>query len=116
MHMVPELVIRKAEGLLQVFCENNSGRLACPHVTLGYEWTEESVTLLFRDGCNAPQPVARLRYSRELCQWALFSPGTQRDWRPCFNVVPTLNLEKLLDYLAEDPLRMFWPSSFTCFS
>jgi hypothetical protein len=114
--MIPELLTRKADGLLRVFCQRNAGRLACPHVDLVYEWAGAAVTLMFRDGCNAPQPIARFRYSSELCQWALFSPGTLSGWRPCLDIPPTLNFENLLSYLEEDPLKMFWPAAFTCFS
>lgn len=114
--VIPELVVRKAEELLKSFCESNNGRLTCPHVDLIYEWAGPAVSLMFRDGCKAPQPIACFRYCNDLCQWALFSPGTQAAWRPCLNVMPTLNFERLLRYLEDDPLSLFWPSSFTCFS
>jgi len=114
--LIPELVERRAEDLLKVFCESNTGRWACPHVNLLYEWAGDSVSLMFRDGCKAPQPIARFRYSKDLCQWTLFSPGAQADWRPCLNVMPTLNFERLLRYLEDDPLSLFWPTSFSCFS
>ncbi len=114
--MIPELVGRKAEELLKVYCASSTGRLACPHVALAYERVEDSITLLFHDGCNAPQPIARFRYSEELGQWSLFSPGLSVRWRPCLDVSPSLNFKNLLNYLDADPLKMFWPTSFTCFS
>ncbi len=114
--MLPELIERRVEGQLDEFCARHSGRLACPQVDLHYVWEGAVATLLFRDGCNAPQPVARFRYSTDLGQWALFSPELSGGWRLCLEVPPTLNFERLLFYLNEDPLNLFWPSSFTCFS
>lgn len=114
--MIPELVLRKAEELLKSYCASSTGRLACPHVELTYKLSQDAVTLFFRDGCKVPQPIARFRYSVDLCQWLLFIPGGPVDWRPCLDVPPTLNFETLLRYLDEDPFKLFWPTTFTCFT
>lgn len=114
--MVPELLRRRVEGQLADFCLRHSGRLACPHVSLQYAWESNGIQLMFRDGCNAPQPVARFTYSAELRQWSLLAPRLPGGWRLCMELPPTLNFERLLAYLEEDPLNLFWPVTFTCFS
>lgn len=114
--MIPELIKRRAEGQLEAFCRQHRDRLTCPHVDLLVTWNKEAAVLEARDGCNPPQPIARLSYSADLCQWSLFAPHEEPAWRLCMEVQPSLNLERLLAYLEKDPLNLFWPPSFTCFS
>ncbi len=114
--MIPELIKRRVEGQLETFCLQHRDRLVCPHVDLQTFWEKDAVTLEARDGCNPPQPIARFRYSTDLGQWSLFAPHDAPAWRLCLDVQPSLNLERLLTYLEKDPLNVFWPPSFTCFS
>ena len=114
--MIPELIKRRASGQLEDFCLHHRDKLTCPHVDLLTSWEENAVTLEVRDGCNPPHPIARFCYSADLGQWSLFAPHDATAWRPCLDVQPSLNLEKLLAYLEADPLNLFWPPSFTCFS
>ncbi|HKL26543.1 MAG TPA: DUF3024 domain-containing protein [Desulfuromonadales bacterium] len=114
--LVPELLRRRVESQLDAFCLRQRRRLACPQVRLQYAWENNGLQLMFRDGCNPPQPVARFTYSPELRQWSLLAPGLPQGWRLCMELPPTLNFERLLAYLEEDPLNLFWPASFSCFS
>ncbi|WP_291316591.1 DUF3024 domain-containing protein [Desulfuromonas sp.] len=53
-------------------------------------------------------PLAQFRFHSELGQWTLHYPGAQNRWHIFLNAGPTLNLERLLRHLDEDPLNLFW--------
>ncbi len=114
--MIPELVKRNAEQLMANYCANRIDRLSCPHVLLEYQWLDNGLQIDCRDGCNPPWPVARFLYVNEMRQWFLYTRGANNQWRPYLDVRPTLEFQKLLKHLDDDPFSMFWPPSFTCFS
>jgi hypothetical protein len=52
-------------------------------------------------------PMAQLRFSPEINQWSLHHQNGSH-WQLYLGVGPTLELDKLLTAISEDPLGFFW--------
>lgn len=53
-------------------------------------------------------PLARLQYTPELDQWTLHRPRPENRWSYVPEAGGSLDLNKLLRYLRDDPLNIFW--------
>ncbi len=77
-----------------------------------YVADDEAFTLYLEDisaagDPSARTPVAQLRFSEELGQWTLHVPCGGGRWKFYLNARPTLNIDRLLNHLKEDPLGIF---------
>ena len=109
---LPELVKLRAERLLEAYCGIARPRQLAD-VKL-YSIFEGSCIILWLDvavagASESDQPLAQLRYHDILSQWTLHYHDDEGRWRLYLNCPPTLDLEKLLEHLDADPLRLFWP-------
>lgn len=109
---IPDLVRKTAEKLLTGYCAGKNLAIACGSVGLRYEIEANCLTLLTmpcHPCCSEEtRPIARFCYSPVLCQWTLHRPAPGGEWQFYPNAGPSLNLEKLLRHVDEDPLRIFW--------
>jgi len=108
---LPELVQRKAEKSLELFCaERISEETSVPRLRFALDGETYIIwQLAARSGePEADQPVAQLRYHEVLSQWTLHYPGADGRWRLYLNSGPTLDLDKLLAHLETDPFQTFW--------
>lgn len=109
---LPELMRRKAEKLLDGYCRAWTPCYTEDPLRLTYRIEGETITLLMRslaaggDSGDAA-PFAQLRFCPELQQWTLHVPTESGRWRFYLNTQPSLNLERLLQHLDEDPLGFF---------
>jgi hypothetical protein len=102
---LPELIRKQAEAIFREFCHTPpAGRGAEPVYVL-----EGECITLFAEGGAGNAAVARFCFNRQLQQWTLHRPDPVRQWRFYPNAGPSLNLHKLLQHVADDPLRVFWP-------
>lgn len=53
-------------------------------------------------------PLARLQYSSDLEQWTLHRPRIGARWSYVPEAGGTLDIGRLLRYLQDDPLNLFW--------
>jgi len=107
---LPELVRRRAEKLLTSYCQSRVVRLEKPEVRLTWETLAEGYQLVeqfFSEKRLQHQTIARFLYQEELCQWSLHLLQEEH-WRFCPNVSPSLDLQKLLDFVDADPFGQFW--------
>lgn len=110
---LPELVRKKAEQLFSGYCSGYESGSRRTDLLLNYSWEEDHLTLWGNEGlCGYEEvliPIAQFRYHDLLGQWTLHYFGDDGRWRLYLNSGPTLDLEKLLEHLEADPLRVFWP-------
>jgi Protein of unknown function (DUF3024) len=108
---LPELVQRKAEKSLKLFCGEGIGKEGSPQLRFSRDGTTFMIWQLAprSGGPEADLPVAQLRYHDVLGQWTLHYPGGDGRWRLYLNSGPTLDLDKLLQHLKLDPFQTFWP-------
>lgn len=108
---LPELVLRKAEKSLALFCKAKPREgSVVPRLRFS---REEQVYILWQIAVRGGEPatdlpVAQLRYHDVLGQWTLHYPGADGHWRLYLNCGPTLDLDKLLHHLKLDPFQTFW--------
>ena len=104
---IPELVRKSAAKTLQEFCLEpllRSGHayfFAAEAIPDGFEL---SVALTG----HQPISLARLRFSPELAQWTLHRPRSENRWSYVPEAGGSLDLGKLLRYVQDDPLNVFW--------
>ena len=58
--------------------------------------------------CPTKTPIAQLRFNDELNQWTLHYRGQKDQWQFYLNAAPSLDLNRMLRVLDEDPLGLFW--------
>ncbi len=110
---LPELVRRSMEKTLEQYCRERSSACPCGGPRLQYLVRDCAVTLVEEEGCaggggaGEGRPIAQLRFNAELAQWTLHYPDPSGNWCFYLNASPSLNLEKLLRHLDEDPLHTF---------
>ena len=107
---IPELVFKSAEKSLQEFCSK-------PIVRSGHEFLvvmeacSDGFDLLVSRFDNEQQlALARLQFSPELKQWTIHRPRTENRWSYVPEAGGSLDLNKLLRYVKDDPLNIFWTS------
>jgi len=107
---LPELVRKRAEKLLTNYCQSRVVRLEKPEVRLiweplagGYQLVEQ----FFSEQRLQFQTIARFIYQDELRQWSLHLLQDDH-WRFCSNISPSLDLQKLVDFVDADPFGQFW--------
>ncbi len=109
---LPELLERKATRLLDEFCVRASNDPYQPR-HLRYRIEGRQIYLYeIRRYLNDPKqhkelPMAQIRYSPELNQWTLHHQNGEY-WQLYLNITPTLEFEKLLSAIKQDPLGYFW--------
>lgn len=112
MSHLPEFLLKSAIRRLEEFCRNAGERPGNPR-HLHYRITGLQVYLFeVRKGTNKEAttrelPMAQLRFSPELGQWSLHHQNGSH-WQLYLNAGPTLELDKLLTAINQDPLRFFW--------
>lgn len=109
---LPELVRKNADKVLRDYCAAWFPSYTNEPLHLTYLIEDETVTLELLNLASHrepsdPTPLARLRYSPELKQWTLYAPDGNGHWRIYFNARPSLNLDRLLKHLKEDPFGFF---------
>lgn len=105
-----DLIRKRAEKLLEEYCQCRVVRLEKPQVRLIWESLIDGYQLVeqYFDGHRLQQQaIARFIYQPELCQWSLHQRQHDR-WQFCSNISPNLNLQKLIDFVDADPFGMFW--------
>ena len=113
MMQLPELLQKQAEKLLDGLCGQMANDKYQPR-HLRHRTTGQAIELyeVRRDRQDPQQhhelPVALLRYSPDLNQWSLHYNDDER-WKIYLNVTPTLDFNRLLTTIRQDPLRCFWP-------
>jgi len=112
---LPELLKKSAEKILADFCRIRTEKDPFSNRTL-FRVEEDHVTVFLDrkeggadDVEKTFQPVARLRFDSLLNQWTLHYPVAGDRWAFYLNAGPSLDLEKLLRHLDQDPLHVFWP-------
>lgn len=111
---LPELVRRTVEKLLAEYCGRRTSSCPLAGPRLFYRFGDDTVTLFAEQrSCGgatalAVTAVAQFRYSHDLRQWSLHYLDQQQRWHFYLNVAPTLDFAKLLKYLDDDPLHVFW--------
>ncbi len=112
MSALPEFLHISATRRLDEFCHNAGQHPVRPRL-LGYRITGLQVYLFeVRKGTSKAAtsrelPMAQLRFSLELNQWSLHHQNGSH-WQLYLNIGPTLELDKLLTAISQDPLRFFW--------
>ncbi|MBE0597294.1 MAG: DUF3024 domain-containing protein [Desulfuromonadales bacterium] len=109
---LPDLVQRTAEKILLDYCQKRTQ--SCAFIGVQFATEGDCITLLGQTGCHHPagagelRPVARFCYNSSLGQWTLHYPGPDSSWPFYLNVTPSLDLNKLLHCVDQDPLGVFW--------
>ena len=112
MSALPEFLHKSAARRLDEFCRNAGQRPDDPR-RLNYRITGLQVYLFeVRKGPGKAAtarelPMAQLRFNPELNQWSLHHQNGSH-WQLYLNAGPTLELDKLLTAISQDPLRFFW--------
>lgn len=107
---LPELVGRNAERSLTRFCEsNNRGESHLPRLRYS---VNEDICILWQLASRSGElerehPLAQLRYHDSLGQWTLHYLDAEGRWRLYLNSGPTLDIDKLLRHLQDDPFQFF---------
>lgn len=109
---LPEFLQKSAIRRLEEFCRNAGQRPDNPR-QLHYRITGLQIYLFeLRKGTSKAattreMPMAQLRFSPELNQWSLHHQNDSH-WQLYLNVGPTLELDKLLTAISQDPYHFFW--------
>lgn len=109
---LPEFLARKAVQLLDGFCRQAAEDRHRPRL-LRYRIDGRKITLFeirrLRNQIDQHRelPMAQLRYTPELKQWSIHHQHGDY-WQLYLNVNPTLELEKLLQAIRQDPMGYFW--------
>jgi Protein of unknown function (DUF3024) len=109
---LPELLKRQAAKRLDSFCAQEAERLLHPR-QLNYRIEGQQVNLFEIRQCSFNRqrqqiPIAQLRYSPQLNQWTLHHQNGEH-WQLYLNVNPSLDLNKLLTAIQQDPMGYFSP-------
>lgn len=109
MHSVlPELVRKSAEKSLQEFSSVPIQRSGHDYAITPTVLTDGFELLVSLVGQDQTLSLARLLFSPELGQWTLHRPRTESRWSFVPEAGGSLDLNKLLKYLKDDPLNIFW--------
>ena len=112
--LLPELLQKQAKHILDKFCRE---RVPCKRyqgLRLNYNIYDNHVTLFeeYLDPTGGEDwlrtSIARFKYTPELNQWALYSIDRQQRWHIYQGIKPSLNLNRLIKALDEDPTGIFW--------
>ena len=112
MSELPEFLHKSALRKLDEFCRNAVQNEVNPR-HLNYRISGLQVYLFeLRKGTNKAEgnrelPMAQLRFSPELNQWSLHHQNGSH-WQLYLGIGPTLELDKLLTTINQDPLGFFW--------
>lgn len=112
MSSLPEFLHKSAIRRLDNFCRSAGQHPTNPR-RLHYRITGLQVYLFelrketSKAAATRELPMAQLRFSPELNQWSLHHQNGSH-WQLYFNAGPTLELDKLLAAISQDPLRFFW--------
>ncbi len=108
MSTIPELVYRSAEKTLEEFFRapllrsGGACLVAAEPCPGGFELS------FLKNGSERIIPLARLLYSPELEQWTLHRPRIEARWSYVPEAGCSLDPGRLLRYLVDDPLNLFW--------
>ncbi|PLX77759.1 MAG: hypothetical protein C0615_04770 [Desulfuromonas sp.] len=108
MSEIPELVRKRAEKTIHGLCQqqiNRSGLEYCLSSRKCDDGFEISATPC---GQVTFVPLARLLFSCELGQWTLHRPRTENRWSYVPEAGGALDMTRLIRYLENDPLNIFW--------
>ena len=108
---LPELMQRQAIKRLDHFCQQAAQDHRHPRrLQYGIEGQQVNLFEVRLSSCGQKSqqiPVAQIRYSPQLNQWTLHYQNG-RHWQLYLNVNPSLDLDKLLAALRQDPMGCFW--------
>ena len=105
---IPELVYQSAKRTLQQFCSEPICRSGHEYLVL-MEVCEDGFELFVAPFDDDRQiSLARLLYRCELEQWTLHRPRSHGRWSYVPEAGCALDLNRLLHYLKNDPLNIFW--------
>ena len=107
---IPELVFKSAEKTLQEFCSVPVVRSGHEYLVLMEPCLDGFELLVSLFDSEQQLPLARLQFSPEIDQWTLHRPRTEGRWSFVPEAGGSLDLNKLLRYVKEDPLNIFWTS------
>ncbi len=105
---IPELVFRSAEKNLQEFCATPVTRSGHEYLVVMEPCPDGFELLVSRFDTEQQIPLARLHFSPEIGQWTLHRPRKAGRWSYVPEAGGALDLNKLLRYVREDPLNIFW--------
>lgn len=109
---LPEFLHKNAIRKLENFCRRAKQNPADPR-TLNYRIAGLHIYLFEIRKASAKTettrelPMAQLRFNPELNQWSLHHQNGSH-WQLYLNAGPTLELDKLLTAINQDPYRFFW--------
>lgn len=112
MNQLPEFLEKSARRSLDLFCRQAHKNPEKPR-KLHYDVAGLKILIFesryYRDCSNEHKelPIAQLSYIPELNQWSLHYQNGEH-WQLYLNITPTLNLDRLLIAIAQDPLGLFW--------
>jgi hypothetical protein len=112
MSSLPEFLQKSAMRRLEDFCRSANQHPDKPR-KLNYRIAGMQIYLFeVRKGNSKGEtprelPMAQLRFSLELNQWSLHHQNGSH-WQLYLNAGPTLELDKLLTAISQDPYRFFW--------
>ncbi len=112
MSQLPEFLHKSATRRLDEFCQRAGHNTENPR-KLNYRISGLQIHLFeIRKGAGRASetrelPMAQLRFSPELNQWSLHHQNGSH-WQLYLNAGPTLELDKLLVAISQDPLHFFW--------
>lgn len=111
---LPQLLKKRAEKLLDEYCRTRIPSWLKDELRLKFTIAEDSATVFQeRRRCQGTcewfrTPLAQFRYSESLNQWTLHHYETHQQWRLYLNINPSLDLNKLIQAVDDDPLGFFW--------
>jgi hypothetical protein len=105
---IPELVFKSAEKTLREFCSTPIVRSGQEFLVLMEPCPGGFDLMVSRFDSEQHLPLARLQFSPELGQWTLHRPRESGRWSYVPEAGGALDLSRLLRYVKEDPLNLFW--------
>ena len=105
---IPQLVSKSAAKVIQEFCSGSVLRSGREYTFKPEKIPDGFELLAFLVGTDRPIILARLKYSPTLGQWTLHRPRPEGRWSYVPEAGGSLDLNKLLRYLKDDPLNIFW--------
>jgi len=106
--IIPELVHKAAEKAIAHLCLEPISRSG-QEFYISFESVVDGFELrALPAGQNRLHALARVKFSLELEQWTLHRPRGDDRWSYVPEAGGALDLNKLLRYVKEDPLNIFW--------
>jgi len=111
---LPELLQKQAVLSLGKFCRERVPCRRYQGLRLNFSINDNHVVLFeeYLDPAGGEAwlrtAIARFSYAAELNQWVLYSIDRQQRWHIYQSINPSLNLNRLIKALDEDPTGIFW--------